>query len=77
MISVIWGSVAVLAVVRPARLQVRPVTREVSHPVSLATRREPGTFQGKKALDGLYVTPVSHLSLFLTKKGTRGAVARL
>ena len=29
-----WGSVAVLAVVRPARLQVRPVTREVSHPVS-------------------------------------------
>ena len=59
-----WGSVAVLAVVRPARLQVRPVTREVSHPVSLVTRRAPGTFQGKKALDGLYVTPaLSPLSL--------------
>ena len=64
MTSVRWGSVAVLAVVRPARLQVRPVTREVSHPVSLVTRRAPGTCQGKKALDGLYVTSaLSPLSL--------------
>ena len=32
--------------------------------MSPATRREPGTFQGKKALDGLYVTPaLSPLSL--------------
>ena len=32
--------------------------------MSLVTRRAPGTFQGKKALDGLYVTPaLSPLSL--------------